>query len=86
MHRGEDFVADPRRHVELLEQLARQAVFQRFVLVALPAGKFPEAFEVHALLPAGDQEPAVDLDDRRRDDQGSRWSLVVGHLSPGVNG
>ncbi len=57
VRRAEDFRADPRWDIQLFEQLARQAVLQRLVLVAFAAGKLPEALEVGALLPAGDEEP-----------------------------
>jgi hypothetical protein len=65
-----DFAADPRFNIELLFQLACQAGDQRFARVALAAGKLPEAFEVHAFLPARHEKTAVALDDGGGDDDG----------------
>jgi len=64
MCRGEEFLTDPRVHVELLPQLPRQARFERLGAVAFAAGEFPVAFQVHAGLAPGDEQPAVALDDR----------------------
>src|SRR5476651_2653616 len=86
VRRRENLLADARGDVELLEDFPRETDLQRLVAIALPAGKLPEAFEVHALLPSRDEVRPVMLDDRRGDHDGGRWSLVVGHLSGGVNG
>ena len=42
---------------------------QRLAWVDLAARKFPQAPERFALWPPGNQHPAIDVDERRRDDQ-----------------
>ena len=74
--RGEDLRADPRWTSSSSSSSRARHVLQRFVLVALPAGKLPEALEVHALLPAGHEKPPVDFDDGRGR---RRSSVVAGH-------
>ena len=64
--------------VELLEQFAGEAILERLIAIALPAGKLPQASQVDTFLPPGDEELPVDFDDRCGDDDD-------GHR-PGVNG
>ena len=54
---------------ELLAQFADQRVLRPLAGVDLAAGKLPQALELLALRPLRDQHAAVDVDQRRRDDQ-----------------
>ena len=57
------------RDAELLAQFADQRVLRPLAGVDLAAGELPQALELFALRPPGDQHAAVDVDQRRRDDQ-----------------
>src|SRR5712692_8347740 len=71
---GEHLIADAHVDVELFAQLAREARAKRLVVVALAAGKLPDAFEVHAALAPRHEKAAVLLDDRSRYDDCRRHS------------
>jgi hypothetical protein len=72
----EDFVSDGHFHRQLLAQLSHQALGQRLARIALSAGKLPDARQVHAGLPSGDQHESASLDESGRDDyRGRHWHL-----------
>src|SRR4051794_35204175 len=59
---GEDLGADANGRVQLLEDLAREALRMRLSRLALPSGKFPAALEMRSAEAARQEEHAVALD------------------------